>query len=178
VQIKRGMIITFNGPYEINHKMEPKNLVKRVIGLPGDKIKIMGNKVYINGREIYEPYVSFKGFGGVNDFPGESIWEWHPDFPARFKNSVVNTAMGRAFLVPKGYYFCMGDNRNNSFDSRCWGPLPEKYIIGRPWLVYWSYDAPPDEYQAISFKKKMIGYLSTIGNFFSRTRWNRTLKKY
>jgi signal peptidase I len=178
VEIQRGMIVTFTGPSEVNRKMEPKNLVKRVIGLPGETIRVVGNRVYINGKLIDEPYTCIKGFGGYADFPPRSPAYWHREFPEKFKSNVVDTPEGKAFLIPQGHYFCLGDNRNHSFDSRGWGPLPEDYIVGSPWRVYWSYAATSSEYTNAGFTHKVKDFFRTMVNFFNRTRWERTFKKY
>ncbi len=178
VQIQRGMIVTFSGPSEINSKREPKNLVKRVIALPGQTIRIVENTVYINGKPIAEPYACFKYGGGMPNFPPEYPYFWHPEFPYKYRDSIVDTPQGKVFLVPQDHYFCMGDNRNNSFDSRCWGPLPANYIIGRPWRVYWSFASNGSEYQTSGVMEKVKDIFRTITSFFTRTRWERTFKKY
>jgi signal peptidase I len=69
----------------------------------------------------------------------------------------------------------MGDNRDNSQDSRYWGFLPRDYIKGRALMVYWSYEADRDEYQQNGLGDQVGGLLSTIGNFFTKTRWSRIL---
>ena len=176
--IRRGMIVTFSGPAEINRGEPAKNLVKRVIALPGDTIKIMDNRVFINGKATTEPYACFKGSSGIANFPPQVPGYWHHEFPQRYRRFVVDTALGKAFLVPAGHYFCMGDNRNNSFDSRSWGPLPENYIIGSPWRVYWSFASTSSDYLETGTGQKIKDFFSTIFNFFSKTRWERTFKKY
>jgi signal peptidase I len=178
VPIRRGTIVTFSGPNEINHGEEAKNLVKRVIALPGETIKVINNRVFINGNPLDEPYVCFKGIGGFADFPSEFPGFWHREFPRKYRDSVVDTPLGKAFLVPQGHYFCMGDNRNNSFDSRSWGPLPENYIIGSPWRIYWSFAATSSDYLESGVLYKIKDFFVTILNFFSKTRWERTFKKY
>lgn len=178
VPIRRGTIVTFSGPSEINRGKEAKNLVKRVIALPGETIKIINNQVFINGKPLDEPYVCFKGIGGLSNFPLEFPGFWHREFPRKYRDLVVNTPLGKAFLVPPGHYFCMGDNRNNSFDSRRWGPLPENYIIGSPWRIYWSYASTSSEYLESGILHKIKDFFVTILNFFSKTRWERTFKKY
>lgn len=176
--IERGMIVTFNGPYEINKGMEPKNLVKRVIALPGDTIRVDMGIVYINGMSIDEPYRVFKDRPPIDTFPPDNYYRWHPAFPMKFRELIVDTPNGKAFKVPKGYYFCMGDNRNNSFDSRSWGPVPEQYIIGRPWRVYWSYNSTSDDYMTTNVGYKIKDFLKTIIYFFPKTRWERSFMKY
>lgn len=176
--IQRGMIVTFSGPSEINKGLEPKNLVKRVIAVPGDTIRIVRANVYVNGTLIDEPYTQFKDRRPMDKFPPDRPYRWHHEFPLKFRDLVVDTPNGKAFLVPEGHYFCMGDNRNNSFDSRMWGPVPEQYIIGKPWRVYWSYDSPSHEYLNPSIWHKIKDFFKTIIHFFTKTRWERTFKKY
>lgn len=103
--IKRGDIIVFSAP---EPSMEGKDLVKRVIGLPGEKIQIKNGKVYINDRALYEPY--------LEDPPD---YEYGPE------------------IVPPKSYFMMGDNRRISNDSHYWGFLSEDKILGRVWIRYW-----------------------------------------
>ncbi|MCP5104449.1 MAG: signal peptidase I [bacterium] len=176
--IERGMIVTFSGPSEINRGMEPKNLVKRVIALPGDTIRIDRDLVYINGQLQDEPYKVFKDRPPLGVFPPDNAYRWHHEFPLEFRASVVDTANGKAFLVPVQHYFCMGDNRNHSFDSRAWGPVPAQYIIGKPWRVYWSYEATSREYQISGLWNKVKDFFKTVAHFFTKTRWERTFKKY
>ncbi|MCU0287875.1 MAG: signal peptidase I [Acidobacteria bacterium] len=176
--LERSMIVTFSGPFEINKGLEAKNLVKRVIALPGDTIRVDRDKTYINGQEISEPYKVYKDRPAMDIFPPDNEYRWHPEFPIKFKNSLVDTPNGKAFLVPQGYYFCMGDNRNHSFDSRSWGPVPEQYIIGKPWRVYWSYESTYNEYMTPGFVHKLKDLFNTIINFYKKTRWKRTLLKY
>lgn len=179
VGLDRGMIVTFSGPNEINRNQPAKNLVKRVIGLPGDTVKIIGNRVLVNGKLLDEPYVVFKGYGNISYFPPENPRGWHRAFPGHYKGFVVETPQGKAYRVPPGHYFCMGDNRNNSFDSRGWGPVPQQFIIGKPWRVYWSYASSKLDYiNNKGFAGKLKDLVKTIVNFFPRTRWERTFKKY
>ena len=148
VKIERGMIVTFKSPAEIE-----KEYVKRVIGMPGESIKIVNKKVYINGEPIDEPYIYLKD---------ERIEDTYRDnFPE--------------YQIPEKHYFCMGDNRDNSFDSRFWGPVPEDYIIGRPWRIYWSYESKSEEYLTPGIFHKIKDIFLTAINFFGKTRWNRTL---
>ncbi len=150
VKIKRGMIVTFKAPPEME-----KEYVKRVIGLPGETIKVVDKKVYINGKPLDEPYTFFKDANIERSY--------RDNFPE--------------FTVPENYYFCMGDNRDHSYDSRFWGPVPAENIIGRPWRIYWSFDSSTEEYLTTGFWYKVKDIGKTVLNFFTKTRWNRTIKK-
>ncbi|MGA1846442.1 signal peptidase I [Deferribacter abyssi] len=112
---KRGDIIVFEWPIEPS-----KDFIKRVIGVPGDKIQIINKELYVNDKKVMEPYVIHtSGF----TLPG--------NFTPR-----DNTP---AFVVPKGFYFVMGDNRDSSYDSRYWGFVSEDKIKGKAWIIYWSW---------------------------------------
>lgn len=149
-KIERGMIVTFKSPAEME-----KEYVKRVIGLPGEKIKIQDKKVFIDGKELDEPYTFFKDSNIERSY--------RDNFPE--------------FNIPKGHYFCMGDNRDYSYDSRFWGPVPGINIIGKPWRIYWSFESTTEEYLTPGFWHKVKDFFKTIFNFFTKTRWNRTIKK-
>lgn len=149
LKIRRGAVVTFKAPPE-----PEKHYVKRVIGLPGETIRIDNNVVYINGEPLAEPYVYWK----------ESTSPVPAYYPPR--------------KIPEGHYFVMGDNRNVSADSRVWGLLPASHIIGRPWRIYWSYESTSAEYLTPGILHKVKDLFLTIIRFFDRTRWERTLKKY
>jgi signal peptidase I len=98
----------------------------------------------------------------------------------RFKDCVLpDEKQGlRVFKIPGGHYFCMGDNRDNSDDSRFWGPLPHEYIIGRPWRIYWSYESTTADYLTPGLFHRIKDLFLTVVHFFTRTRWGRTFKKF
>ena len=150
VSIARGMIVTFKSPAEMD-----KEYVKRVIAVPGETISIRNKKVFINGEPLHEPYTFFKD----------------PQIQAGYRDNFP------PFTVPSGQYFCMGDNRDHSFDSRYWGTVPAEYIIGRPWRLYWSYEANTDDYMAPGIVNQVRSILRTVVHFFSRTRWQRSLQR-
>lgn len=196
--IIRGAIVTFKGPTEME-----KDYVKRVIGLPGETIRIEGKQVYINGNPIKESYVYFKGNQEeeLNSFPlsrprlinrsGSTTYlpfyykgsddrldtERSRQLCMKFKSCVIWQNQKRVFKIPEGHYFCMGDNRNNSYDSRFWGPLPQELIIGTPWRIYWSYESTTEEYLTPGLAHKIKDFFKTAYHFFSRTRWKRTFQK-
>lgn len=133
--IRRGEIVIFVYPID-----QTKMFIKRIIGVPGDRIKIHDKKLFLNGRAADEPYVVHKT---------EYIDNYRDNFPARPIVQVYEPALemleenveGDELVVPEGMYFVMGDNRDLSLDSRYWGFLPEELIFGRPWRIYYSHDA-------------------------------------
>ncbi len=125
-------------------------LVKRVIGLPGETLEVRHRDVYINNRKLNEPYV-------VHNDPAEY---------ARRDN------FGPITLGPD-QFFMMGDNRDNSNDSRFWGPAPRSSFIGRPLFVYWSYEDTPLEHEMTA--TELVEHTASVAaHFFTRTRWTRT----
>jgi signal peptidase I len=171
VAIRRGMIVTFKAPPDME-----KEYVKRVIGLPGDRLRISNKQVYINGRPLAEPYVSFKSVDYGAEFPPRNYYDWYFQFPYELRQTVQNSDGSTDYIVPARHYFCMGDNRDNSFDSRFWGPVPFDYIVGKPWRIYWSYQSESDEYLTPGLIYKIKDLALTVARFFTRTRWDRTIK--
>jgi signal peptidase I len=167
----RGMVVTFKAPPDME-----KEYVKRVIGLPGDRLRIRDKKVFINGRLLDESYVRFKSLDNGAEFPPQNYYDWYVQFPYELRQTVKNSDGSVDYVVPARHYFCMGDNRDNSFDSRFWGPVPEEYIVGKPWRIYWSYESNSEEYltPGILYKIKDLGL--TVVRFFTHTRWDRTVK--
>lgn len=149
--VRRGDVVVFKYPQnpEVNY-------VKRVIGLPDETVEVRGTRVFINGRELPEHrlYVQHPGFDAedsalriVREEPSPDdaryrvYWEsYHLDRGDADIPSGGRYAIGRPFHVPERAYFVMGDNRDDSEDSRFWGTVPRDYIVGRALVVYWSYD--------------------------------------
>ena len=169
--IQRGMVVTFKAPPDME-----KEYVKRVIGLPGDRLRISDKKVYINGRPLNESYVRFKNVDYGAEFPPQNHYDWYFQFPFNLRQTQRNPDGSLDYIVPQGHYFCMGDNRDNSFDSRFWGPVPSDYIVGKPWRIYWSFESNSDEYLTPGFIYKIKDLALTVVRFFTRTRWDRTIK--
>jgi signal peptidase I len=163
---KRGDVIVFRYPMDIS-----QNYVKRVMGVPGDRIKVVDKVVYLNGKPLVEPYAQhvFPNLEPYRDnFPSE------PRGPVydRARDMLAEHVQNGELVVPPDNYFAMGDNRDNSLDSRYWGFVPRENIIGKPLLIFWSYDAPTAD---------LVGYsadhfIDLAKNFFFKTRWNRELK--
>jgi len=153
--IKRGDVIVFKYPEE-----PERDFIKRVIGLPGETVELRDKKVYVNGNGLDEPYVHFLQPPGQNS-------EFHEvtSFDVRERYGPVS--------VPAEHYFVMGDNRDNSQDSRYWGFLPRDYVKGKALVIYWSYEAEREDYAEDGAGATIKGLVSVFAHFFTRTRWDR-----
>ncbi len=166
--IRRGDIVVFRYPVD-----ERQNFVKRVIGIPGDHIRLDQKEVWRNGVKLHENYVQHifppndyrDNFPNAVPFPGEI-------FP-QAERMLANCVSGGELIVPTGHYFVMGDNRDNSSDSRYWGFVPAQNIVGKPVLVWWSYAAGGDELTDFLNVRHIV---DLAGHFFSKTRWDRTMR--
>lgn len=170
--IQRKDIIVFHYP------VDPKqHFVKRVIGLPGDRLRMVNKKVFINGKPLDEQqYVRFLEPANNlyrDDFP-------RTDIPAANMEGSWWLQMRKLvedgeLIVPQGHYFVMGDNRDDSQDSRYWGFVPQENIIGRPLVIYWSVQEwernPPT-----SLSERLHHLAYAVTHLFQITRWNRTLR--
>jgi signal peptidase I len=167
--VRRGDIIVFRWPIDLR-----KTYVKRVIGLPGDRIRIANKQVYLNGRALEEPYTQHKTpyFDSYRDnFPSEPNVPLHSPAQRMLEQCVANGEV----VVPPGMYFALGDNRDVSEDSRYWGFVPRANIIGTPVLIWWSYDAPAERL-ADANPVSPAGLLDLAKNFFRKTRWSRSFR--
>ena len=142
-EIARGNVIVFKFPED-----PERDFIKRVIGLPGEQVEVRHKRVYVNGKLLNEPYAHYL--------------EQPPPVPDEVPAGDVPASGGDPresygpVTVPPKHYFVMGDNRDNSQDSRYWGFLPRDYVKGRGLVIYWSYDAE-------------------AGNIVTGTRWGRLL---
>jgi signal peptidase I len=150
--VRRGDIVVFKYPEEPD-----RDFIKRVIGLPGETVEVREKKVFIDGKPLQESYTHFLQ-------PAAAPSEFHEvtSFDLR-ENYAPHT-------VPANQYFVMGDNRDNSQDSRYWGTLPRDYIKGKALVIYWSYEAEREDYQE---GDTIRGLGSVFVHFFTRTRWDR-----
>jgi len=155
--LARGDVVVFKYPVEPD-----RDVIKRVIGLPGETIEVKEKKVYINGKPFEEPYVHFLA-------PPAAQSELHEvtSFDVRERYGPVT--------VPANQYFVMGDNRDNSQDSRYWGFLPRENVKGKALVIYWSYEAEREDYQDEGAGATLKGLVSVFAHFFTRTRWDRML---
>ena len=178
--VERGDIVAFHNP------RNPSVLfVKRAIALGGDVIRIEGRKVYVNGKVLEEPYAQYQ-FSNViplrDDFPPSvseieklpAAWGLDPAWAREMARYIEKEGM----RVPSGCLFVMGDNRDNSLDSRFWGFVPVEAVVGEPLFVYWSYDAPTQYWTPETIGDFARAKLSIVWNFLSKTRWSRTGKTF
>jgi signal peptidase I len=166
--VKRGDIIVLRWPPDIK-----QTYVKRVIGVPGDRVRIVAKQVWVNGVIRDEPYVQ-------HIMPGNLAYRDY--FPAAPEGPVYPGALEMLkhvdagdLIVPPGNYFALGDNRDDSLDSRYWGFVPRANIIGKPLIIFWSYDAPT-EHLADPNPVNVDHVVDLFQNFFTKTRWRRTFK--
>ena len=170
---KHGDIIVFRYPADIS-----QTFVKRVIGIPGDRLKMINRIVYRNGIRLNEPYTYHKfPYDPTRDnFPGEA--GAYSDQPLQVelqRDMLDHHVKDGEVIVPPNSYFAMGDNRDNSLDSRYWGFVPHDNIIGKPLLIYWSYKATTEDLAGTSVGSLVNHFVDLGEHFFTRTRWGRTL---
>jgi signal peptidase I len=166
--VKRGDVICFEYPLDIRNVY-----VKRVVGMPGDRMKIVNRQIFINGRPLDEPYkqhtkdFNYPYFDNFPDAPPPMIYN-------EGKEAVEKNVRDGELVIPEGMIFAMGDNRDNSADSRWWGFVPRDNIIGKPVLIWWSYGADTDQ---LSSPLPTLDHLGDLAqNFFKKTRWERTFR--
>jgi signal peptidase I len=167
-EVRRGDIIVFRYPVDIT-----QTFVKRCIGVPGDRIHLADKRLFLNGHAVDEPYVYHKSLyiDAYRDYfpsaPGAGL-------PPSARDMLANHVSRGDVVVPPGYYFAMGDNRDNSLDSRYWGFVPRANIIGKPIIIYWSYDASTT---ALTDPGLNLTHLvDMVLHFPSKTRWDRSLR--
>ena len=167
-EVRRGDIIVFRYPLNIT-----EDYVKRAIGIPGDHIKFINRQLILNGNPVNEPYV--KHVASYPDtyrdnFPTTPNLPLRPQAQEMLDNHVVNGEL----VVPPNFLFAMGDNRDDSDDSRYWGFVPRENIVGTPLVIYWSFEAPTQDLTNGNIGIDHI--IDVITHFFTKTRWGRTFK--
>lgn len=173
-EIHHSDIIVFLSPAEPD-----LYVVKRIIGVPGDRIHLREGIVYRNGQKLDEPYVVNTGADPYNpyrdNFPAvppsdysNVTSEWKLTMPQHIENGDL--------VVPPDSYFAMGDHRDVSYDSRYWGFIPRENVIGRPMFIYWSFETPSDQYlqKSVGDRVSFLGHV--VIHFFDMTRWKRTFQ--
>ena len=150
--VQRGDIVVFRSPED------PKlDLVKRCMAVGGDTVQLIDKQLYLNGQPVHD-----SGYA-VHKNPLSGLSE-------------PRTVNYGPVVVPASDYFCMGDNRDNSYDSRFWGPLPAHLVKGRALFIYWSYGGRTSTGQWEGWGAKVRDLLETAFGFFSKTRWERTFR--
>jgi signal peptidase I len=166
-EVTRGDVIVFRYPVDIR-----QTFVKRCMGVPGDHIKLINKEVYLNGKKLNEPYVVHKTAyidSYRDNFPSDPNVQIYPPGQDMLEHHVQNGEV----VVPPDSFFAMGDNRDSSLDSRYWGFVPRENIVGKPLIIYWSYDAPTE---ALSNPTIGVDHMIDLAeHFFTKTRWRRTL---
>lgn len=158
-QIRRGDVVVFKFPEDPS-----RDFIKRCVALPGDQVAVVDKELFLNGREVDdEAYVSHSD---PNTYPNSVFLEESPRFRDNFG----------PYTVPPAHYFCMGDNRDNSHDSRFWGAVPRSYVKGRAFMIYWSFEPrePAPQERGVTAAFRDLAYSAV--RFFTDTRWNRTLR--
>ena len=172
--IRRSDIVVFLSPEEPG-----LFVVKRIVGIPGDRLHVRDGALYRNGQKLDEPYVRHKQVDlnpYRDNFPAVPPSEMYGVTSAEWQSTMSSYIQGEDIVVPPNSYFGMGDNRDVSKDSRYWGFIPRANVIGRPMFIYWSFVTPADQYQMRSAGDR-FGFLAhIILHFFDETRWSRALK--
>src|SRR5271170_8453704 len=172
--LERGDIIVFKYPYQ-----DHTHYVKRVIGLPGDHLKLVDQRVFVNGKLLNEPYVvhdSAARYDPLNyTFPPVGSQLYSSQIIPEWASQIKKYIQGDEIVVPSGKYFAMGDNRDQSSDSRYWGFVDRDAIMGRPFLIYWSVEASTADYNPSTFWQRLGGVFDTLLHLPTRTRWSRML---
>jgi signal peptidase I len=151
--IRRGDIVVFKYPEEPD-----RDFIKRVIGLPGETVELRNKKVFVNDKPLDEPYIHFLT-------PPSNDYQEVTSADVRERFGPVT--------VPADRYFVMGDNRDNSQDSRYWGFLPRDYVKGKALMIYWSYESGREDYLDEGLGASVKRMASVVTHFFTKTRWER-----
>jgi len=151
--IHRGDLIVFHYTLDPN-----KHLVKRVVGLPGEQLRLRDGHVFLSGRALTEPYAVFRATAPDSyrdDFP--RVDRADPAVDSRWWIQMHSLVVNGELTIPPDSYFVLGDNRDDSEDSRYWGLVPRAAIVGKPILIYFSMNEP-------------------AGSLLHFARWERTLR--
>ncbi len=147
-EIRRRDIVVFKFP-----EQPEIDYIKRIVALPGDVVEVRNRELYINGIRQKEPYIQHYPPGaniGMDDYA-----------PTK---------------VPPGHYFAMGDNRDNSRDSRAWGFVPREYIKGKAFIVFWSYEEDRQAYLRTGISDRLAAIWGKITHLLTKSRWERSFK--
>jgi signal peptidase I len=159
--VERGDVVVFKYPEDPR-----RDFIKRCVAVGGDTVEMRAKQLFVNGEPVDEPYVVHKDPRIYPDLPGVGSG------PRNLRN---RDNFG-PYTVPEDHIFCLGDNRDNSSDSRFWGPVPLSYVKGRAVIIYWSYESQPHdwEWRGVWHRIRQLG--EVVLNFFTKTRWERQFK--
>jgi signal peptidase I len=167
--VRRGDVIVFKFPFQ-----DHPHYVKRVIGMPGDRIKMVDQKVYVNDKLLNEPYAYHDPDAPYDpflyNFPPSHAEELLSNMQPEWADEIASHVADGELVVPPGEYFAMGDNRDHSWDSRYWGFVDRNAIMGRPLVIYWSLITPEESEQAPASSTSL---LDTLLHWPARMRWRR-----
>ena len=168
--LHRGDVIVFHDPID-----RTQHLVKRIVGVPGDHIRLRAGRVILNGQPLDEPYAVYRGAGRNqyrDNFPNATMPD--SDVDANWWIRLRDLVNHGDLVIPPDNYFVLGDNRNDSLDSRFWGFVPRSAIVGRPFLIYLSLrlrDNDPSSESSPGFSPTA----TTTPSLLNFARWSRTL---
>jgi signal peptidase I len=158
-ELRRGDVVVFRFPED-----PTRDFIKRCIGLPGDEIEIVDKSIFVNGLKVDDSTYSYRT--DPRTYP-RSVF-LHDGYKNRDNLGPVK--------IPADQYFFMGDNRDNSNDSRFWGTVPSEYIKGRAYIVYWSFEAEGTSVDWPGYLGKARQLKDVLAKFFTHTRWDRTFR--
>jgi signal peptidase I len=170
--LRHGDIVVFKFPFD-----DHPYYVKRVIGLPGDRVRIVDQQVYVNGTLRDEPYVvhdpsaPYDPFGDT--FPPTTRHFLQAELRPEWVSQILDHVQDGELVVPPNKYFVMGDNRDRSYDSRYWGFVDRSAIMGGPVLIYWSVETDEDTLEYETWRERLRDFEETMLHLPSRTRWRR-----
>jgi signal peptidase I len=169
--LNRGDIIVFRYPVQPS-----QHFVKRVVALAGDRIHLLNKRVYVNGQPLDEKYTLFRSRSVDpyrDNFPDTDYFSENvdPHWWIQMKGLIHNGEL----VVPAGQYFVLGDNRDESLDSRYWGFVPAENIVGRPLLIYWSVNREDSSIDPDSQDAKLVRLAGFIRRHLGELRWQRML---
>jgi signal peptidase I len=168
--IQRGDIVVFHHP-------RPPLLVKRVVGLPGDRIRIRDGRVVVNGAPLNEPYAAFEPAAlspSLSDFPATLYSD--PSIDIDWWHAQQALIHNGELVVPAGRYFVLGDNRNHSSDSRFWGLVPRQAIVARPLVIYFSLTRPSTTDIQQTMDDRLNHDSELTAKLAGFARWNRIFR--
>ena len=154
--VRRGDVVVFKYPQD-----PQRDFIKRAVGIPGDELRVIAKQLSVDGRPEVNTHLVHKD---------PQVYPDSPFLPASLRS---RDNFG-PFVVPDEFVFCMGDNRDNSYDSRFWGPVPRSYLKGRALFIYWSYQSEANSHEWRGWFERVRQLASVAVHFITRTRWARS----